>query len=49
MKEIIPPIAKELLEKELTEDKFVRHTNYGSNDIYSISHHDSPNLMMEIG
>lgn len=48
-KEIIPPVAKELLEQELTEDKFVRKTNYGNNLLYIFNHHDSPNLMREIG
>lgn len=49
MKPIIPPVAKEILEKELTENKFVRKTNYNDNEIYSITYHDSPNLMREIG
>ncbi len=49
MKPIIPPVAKEILEKELTDDKFVRKTNYNDNEIYSITYHDSPNLMREIG
>jgi hypothetical protein len=34
MKDIILPVEKELLEKELTEDRFVRKTNKGSNEIY---------------
>lgn len=49
MKEIIPPISTEILESELTKDKFMRVTNYGGNEIYSITHHDSPNLMLEVG
>lgn len=49
MKDIIPPVGKELLEKELTEDRFVRKTNKGSNEIYCFTHHDSPNLMREVG
>ena len=49
MKDIIPPVDKELLEKELTEDRFVRKTNKGSNEIYCFTHHDSPNLMREVG
>ncbi|MDE5420126.1 GNAT family N-acetyltransferase [Labilibaculum sp. DW002] len=49
MKEIIPPVAREELEKELTEERFVRKTNKGSNEIYSFTHHDSPNLMREVG
>jgi hypothetical protein len=48
-KEIIPPVEKELLEQELTEDKFVRKTNFGGNLLYITTYHDSPNLMREIG
>lgn len=49
MKHIIQPVAKEDLEKELTEDKFIRYTNYDNNAIYIVTHHDSPNVMREIG
>ncbi len=46
---IIEPIAKSILLAELTPDKFVRVTNNGVNEIYVITHHDSPNVMLEIG
>ena len=49
MKHIIQPVPKEDLVKELTEDKFVRVTNFEKNEIYIITHHDSPNVMREIG
>jgi Acetyltransferase (GNAT) domain len=49
MKSIISPIEISLLEKELTPAKLVRATNFGKNEIYIITHHDSPNLMLEIG
>ena len=49
MKPIIAPLDKEILEKELTSDKFIRQSNNASNEIYSINHHNSPNLMREIG
>ncbi len=49
MKEVIPPVDKELIEEELTPDKFLRNTNNGSNELYIITHHDSPNTMREIG
>lgn len=49
METIIPAVEKELLAAELTQDKFVRHTNNGNNEIYIFSHHDSPNLMKELG
>ncbi len=48
MKKIIDPIPRDILEAELTSDKFIRETNNASNEIYTISHHDSPNLMKEI-
>ncbi len=46
---IIDPIAKEILLEELNNNKFVRKTNNGVNEIYIITHHDSPNVMREIG
>ena len=49
MENIINPISKELLKAELTEDKRLRHTNRGSNDLYIIDAHNSPNVMLEIG
>jgi hypothetical protein len=49
MKPIIQPVDRELLEQELTEDKVLRKTNNGNNLIYVITHHDSPNVMREIG
>lgn len=48
-KEIIAPISKEILVKELSEDKFLRKTNYGGNEIYVITYHNAPNVMKEIG
>lgn len=45
---IIEPIAKEVLLAELTKERFVRVTNNGVNEIYIITHHDSPNVMLEI-
>jgi hypothetical protein len=49
MKEIIPPVPRELLEAELTPEKFQRKTNKADNEIYILTYHDSPNLMREIG
>jgi len=49
MEDIIDPISKEILKSELTEDKRLRFTNKSNNEIYIITHHDSPNLMREIG
>ena len=49
MKEIIPPVPRELIEAELTADKFHRKTNKAENEIYILTYHDSPNIMREIG
>lgn len=48
MKPIIEPVAKSILESELSSDKFIRETNNGDNHIYIITHHNSPNVMKEI-
>ena len=49
MEKIIDPIDKQLLLKELSRERFCRTTNNGTNEIYIITHKDSPNLMREIG
>jgi hypothetical protein len=49
MKEIVSPVPKEALVAELTREKFVRTTNFGNNEIYIFTAHDSPNLMKEVG
>jgi len=46
---IIPPIDRELIEKELNDDRFLRPTNKGGNLIYCVNHHNSPHVMREIG
>lgn len=49
MEKIASPIAINLIEKELTSDKFLRRTNYGDNEIYTLSYNNSPNIIQEIG
>jgi hypothetical protein len=49
MKEIVAPLPKEQIIAELTPNKLLRKTNKGGNEIYVISHHDSPAIMYEIG
>ncbi|HHJ11086.1 MAG TPA: GNAT family N-acetyltransferase [Bacteroidetes bacterium] len=49
MEDIIPPVPRELILKELTPDKFVRKTNKGNNEVYIFTYRDSPNLMQELG
>ena len=49
MEPIIAPVSVELLKAELTPAKKLRDTNKSRNEIYVINHHDSPNVMREIG
>ena len=49
MKEIIPPVERQLLLTELNHDTFVRKTNNGNNEIYIISNKNAPNVLREIG
>lgn len=46
---ILPAVSIELLEKELNENTYVRNTNKLDNEVYIINHHNSPNVMQEIG
>ncbi|MEC7753282.1 GNAT family N-acetyltransferase [Roseivirga thermotolerans] len=48
-KEIIPPVERELIEDELTKERFVQCTHKGNNEIYIVNHHNSPHTMREIG
>ncbi len=49
MRPIIQPVDRHLLEKELKTANMIRRTNNGGNLVYIITHHDSPNIMSEIG
>src|SRR3954470_10778517 len=49
MQQIIDKIPRDVLLAELNKDRYVRKTNNGNNDIYIITHHNSPNVMKEIG
>ncbi len=49
MEKIIEQVSKEALLDELTNERFVRKANNGGNEIYIITHHNSPNVMREIG
>ena len=46
---ILPPVSVELLEKELNTETYIRNTNKLDNEVYIINHHNSPNVMQEIG
>jgi hypothetical protein len=49
MTTIIPPVSKELICAELTKDRFFRSTNKANNELYIVTHQNSPNTMLEIG
>lgn len=46
---IIDAVPSELIEAELTKERFLRDTNKGGNEIYIVDTHNSPNTMREIG
>lgn len=49
METIIPPVDRTLIEKELTNELFIRDTNNGYNKIYIFTNDQAPNLMREVG
>ena len=46
---IIQPVDTGLIESELTPERFLRKTNKGSNELYVVTAHNSPNTMREVG
>ena len=46
---IIAPISKDLIIKELNQDRFIRKTRKGDNEIYIVNIHNAPNTLQEIG
>lgn len=49
MQNIIPPVDRELLLRELTPERLLRHSNKADNEIYILDAHTAPNTMREIG
>ncbi|MCH2230152.1 MAG: GNAT family N-acetyltransferase [Crocinitomicaceae bacterium] len=49
MENIIDPIEKAVLVKELSKDRFLRTTRKGGNEIYCVDIHNAPNVVQEIG
>ena len=49
MKSIITPIDKNVIRRELNDERFLRKTNKAQNEIYIINAHNAPNTMKEIG
>lgn len=47
--EIIQPVPKELLKRELTPERQLRMTNKNNNEIYVITAQEAPHVMQEIG
>lgn len=48
--EIIKRVDRDILERELKSNfHFIRKTNKGDNEVYVVSHHSAPNVMLEIG
>lgn len=47
--EVIPSVDRSLIEAELTEERFIRKTNKGNNEIYVVNHQNSPHTLQEIG
>jgi hypothetical protein len=46
---IEPAVSLDLIRKELTTERFLRKTGKGDNEIYVVNHHNSPNIVKEIG
>ncbi len=49
MDNIIAPIDKQILKRELNSDRFLRKTRKGDNEIYAVNVHNAPNVIREIG
>jgi len=49
MQEIIAPVDRSFIKRELTQEAFVRYTNNGNNEIYLVNHHSAPYTVREIG
>jgi len=49
MEKIIDPIDRTILKEELNQERFLRTTRKGDNEIYSVNIHNAPNVLKEIG
>ncbi|MFO7868822.1 MAG: GNAT family N-acetyltransferase [Bacteroidales bacterium] len=49
MEEIIAPVDREKILAELTNEHLIRKSHFGSNLLFSITAHNAPNTMLEIG
>lgn len=46
---VIDEVPSHLIRAELTEERFLRHSNRGKNDLYVVNAFNAPNTMREIG
>ena len=49
MEAVREPVDRELIMSELTEEKLLRVSHFGSNKIYAVKGTEAPNVMQEIG
>lgn len=49
MKPTIPPIDRHRIKAELTEETFLRYTNFGHREVHIVTAHNAPDIMLEIG
>lgn len=49
MEAIIDRVDRVFIRKELSQERFLRHTRKGGNEIYSVNIHNAPNVLLEIG
>jgi len=49
MENIISPVNRDLIKSELTQENFIRETNFENNEIYIFKADECPNTMKEIG
>ena len=49
MQEVIAPVDRSFIKRELTQEAFIRYTNNGNNEIYLVNHRNAPHTVREIG
>jgi hypothetical protein len=49
MQDILEPIDRDILKKEINETTFLRYTNFGNIEVHLVNHHRQPNAIQEIG
>lgn len=47
--DIIPPVSPDVIEAALTPERMLRRANKGNNLIYTVSPHEAPEVMREVG